>query len=432
MADIIPFDLAGSLQAHNAIVQQRQQLQAQNALTQAVPLLQSDPQNAFATAARTSPQAALQLIPYIKQMADEKKAALADRADALGKLAYTLKSQYPDPVIRKAVAMSQAQTLAAHGITPDQIQNYDYSDQNLQATINQAQTVSGLISQSNADRTFEQTKQVHADTLKQQDRTYGLQAAEFGEKKRHDMATEAADGADAGGGLNDAAKVNAAVKYNLTGTLPPFGMGKAARADRLEVLNYAAQMASGKKTAEQLVADAAGFKSNSRSLDQQTKQFNAIEQNANTAKNSLNLAIASASAGGAGGTDSPVLNRWIQAGRVAISGDPQVKALQNHLSAFAEDYAKVMTANTSAAGATDRAAAEAHQRLNAAYSVDSLKQIAGEMLKEMGGRHYAARAQMESIRGQLAGGTYKEPQGVETAAPAGTIPPPPPGFVVHK
>lgn len=239
----------------------------------------------------------------------------------------------------------------------------------------------------------------------------------FGETKRHNLADEANSAGDAGGGLSDEAKVNAAVKFNLTGILPPFGMGKAARGDRLEVLNYAAQMASGKTSPEQLVTQAANFKANSASLNQQTKQFNSIEQNANTAKNSINLALASAKAGGAGPTDSPVFNRWVQAGRVAANGDPQVQSLQNHLSAFAEDYAKVMTANTSAAGATDSARGEAYKRLSAANSVANLQQISGEMMKEMGGRHYAARAQIGAIQKQLGGGGYSEPQGIQTAAP---------------
>jgi hypothetical protein len=202
MADIIPFDLAGSLQAHNQLLAQRQAQQDQNALAQAVPLLQSDPQNAFATAARTSPNAALKLLPYIKQMDDEKKAQIADRADALGKAAYTLK-QYGDPVIRKAVAMSMAKDLAQHGITPDQIQNFDYSDQKLQATINNSQSVQQLVAQSNADRTYEAGRSDHKDTVKNQDRTYGLQLQTHGETARHDRAMEAnaAQSAEFGKGM---------------------------------------------------------------------------------------------------------------------------------------------------------------------------------------------------------------------------------------
>jgi hypothetical protein len=164
MADIVPFDLAGSLQAHNQLLAQRQQLQDQNALAQAVPLLQSDPQNAFATAARTSPNAALKLLPYIKQMDDEKKAKLAERTDALGKVALTVE-QYKDPVIRKAVAMSMLPDLAAHGITADDLQRGDWSDNGIQALKNMPQTMGQLIAQSNADRTYQAGRSDHADTL---------------------------------------------------------------------------------------------------------------------------------------------------------------------------------------------------------------------------------------------------------------------------
>lgn len=229
------------------------------------------------------------------------------------------------------------------------------------------------------------------------------------------------DEGDAGGGLSDAAKINAAVKFNLTGTLPAFGMGKAARGDRLEVMNYAAQLATGKKTPEQLVADSANYKANSRALNLATSQFNAIEQNSNAAKNSLNLALKSAQDGGVGPSDSPVFNRWVQAGRVAVSGDPKVQALQNHLGTFAEEYAKVMTASTGSAAATDSARAEAYKRLSGANSYANMQEIANGMLQEMGGRHYAARAQIENIQGQLGGKAYAAPKGVETAAPS-TLP----------
>jgi hypothetical protein len=164
MADIVPFDLAGSLQAHNQLLAQRQQLQDQNALAQAVPLLQSDPQNAFATAAKTSPNAALKLLPYIKQMDDEKKAKLAERTDALGKVALTVE-QYKDPVIRKAVAMSMLPDLAAHGITADDLQRGDWSDNGIQTLKNMPQTMGQLIAQSNADRTYQAGRSDHADTL---------------------------------------------------------------------------------------------------------------------------------------------------------------------------------------------------------------------------------------------------------------------------
>src|SRR5690242_20665459 len=103
--DVVGFNLPNALMAHDQMVQRQYQMQQQqaqqNAFAQAVPMLQSDPQNAFATAARTSPQAALDLLPYIKQMDDQKKAQVSDRAGALASLFQTLKTDYRDPIIRK-------------------------------------------------------------------------------------------------------------------------------------------------------------------------------------------------------------------------------------------------------------------------------------------------------------------------------------------
>jgi hypothetical protein len=237
------------------------------------------------------------------------------------------------------------------------------------------------------------------------------QWANAAETNRHNLAVEG----DTGGGLSDGAKVNAAVKFNATGSLPPMGMGQAARKDRLEVLNYAAELAKGTPP-EQLVANAANYKANSRALGQITNQFNLIEQNSNTARNSAGLALQAARAGGAGPTGSPALNRWIQAGRKSVAGDQDVMALDNHLSTFAEDYAKVMTASTGSQAATDSARGEAYKRLSSANNTPQLEHIMGEMFKEMGGRHYAARAQIQSIQGQLSGKQYSEPNGVQTPA----------------
>lgn len=231
---------------------------------------------------------------------------------------------------------------------------------------------------------------------------------------------EAAPSEDPVSPLSEAAIVNAAVRYNATGTLPPLGMGKQAASLRAQILDTSAKLATGKFTPEQLVANMASYKANAGSLNQQTKVFNAIETSANAAKNSARLAMQAASAGGAGPTSVPAFNRYIQAGRRAIGGDKQVMALENHLSTFAEEYAKVMTASTGSAAATDSARQEAHKRLSSANNLDQLKFLMGEMQKEMGGRHYAARTQIDGTRGQLAGEPYHERDGVQTPAPAAT------------
>lgn len=171
MAELVPFrptaqlDIPNALMAHQQLVQTQRQNDTQNALAQAVPMLQSDPQNAFATAAAKSPQAGLQLLPVIQQMDQQKRAQAADRAEALGRMLFTLRSKYQDPMVRKAVAQSQAASLAAHGVTPDQIQNADYSDQGIDVAVGNLSTVKDLIAQADKDRTFDAGRSDHKDTL---------------------------------------------------------------------------------------------------------------------------------------------------------------------------------------------------------------------------------------------------------------------------
>jgi hypothetical protein len=202
--------------ANSYLLQQRQQaMQDQNALSQAVPLLQSDPQNAFATAAKTSPKAAMELLPVIQQMDKANRDKAADRSEALGRLLYSLKTQYKDPMVRKAVALSQAPALAAHDITPEQLQSADYSDAGVDLGIANVTSVKDMIAQSNNERDFSQKQD------------------EFGEKKltdaeaaRHNLATEgltargqdltnqrAADGATAWQVLTDP-KAGIQYRYN--------------------------------------------------------------------------------------------------------------------------------------------------------------------------------------------------------------------------
>lgn len=190
--EITPFDLAGSLQAHNQLVQQQRSQDTQNAFAQALPMLQTDPQNALATIGKTGNIDAYAKFSSIISQADEqKKTKLADRTSALAKAAITVQ-QYKDPVVRKAVAMSMLPDLAQHGITADDIQRGDWSDNGVSTLTNLSRTVDQLISQSNTDRTFNAGRSDHADTLKQQDRTYNLQAATAKESRRHNQAVEGA------------------------------------------------------------------------------------------------------------------------------------------------------------------------------------------------------------------------------------------------
>jgi hypothetical protein len=84
----------------------------------------------------------------------------------------------------------------------------------------------------------------------------------------------------------------------------------------------------------------------------------------------LDLARQYAHAGGLAGS-APVFNRWIQAGRVAIKGDPEVTKLNAAVESLANEFAKVMTSPGATGGAptSDSARNQAHAIINGAMNI---------------------------------------------------------------
>lgn len=108
-------------------------------------------------------------------------------------------------------------------------------------------------------------------------------------------------------------------------------------------------------------------------------------------------------------TGIPIFNKWIQAGRAA-TGDPSVTNLNNAVNTFAEEFAKVMTGQTSGA-ATDSARQLAHTYINSAMSPDQLAGAINLMKMEMQKR---TQAQGSAINQQISGlsnsGGFAQPQ----------------------
>ncbi len=169
--DITPFDLAGSLQAHNQLVQQQRAQDTQNAFAQALPMLQTDPQNALATIGKTGNlDAYSRLSTIISQKTTQDQAKIAAKTAALAKVGLSLRDNkdYADPIVRKAVArniLATSPELAAAGVTADDVERGDWSDNGINTLTNLSRTVDQIVAQSNTDRTFQAGRSDHADTL---------------------------------------------------------------------------------------------------------------------------------------------------------------------------------------------------------------------------------------------------------------------------
>lgn len=193
-------------------------------------------------------------------------------------------------------------------------------------------------------------------------------------------------------------------KFLSTGVLPPMGMGKSATANRNAVMNRATEMAKDLGlSADDLVAGNASIKALGQSLNKITTQKYAVAQLEETAKRNADLVLELAPKG-AGPTNIPVLNRWLQAGRKQIAGDADVTKFDNALSAFSEEYAKVMSGSLGNQAATDSARAAAADRLGKYATQNQLAQGIAVMKTEMQNRMAALDEVESGIRRRIRAG----------------------------
>ena len=188
---------------------------------------------------------------------------------------------------------------------------------------------------------------------------------------------------DAANSFTPAAIDNAAARYNIDGTLPPMGMGKGGSAARSQILNRAAELASGTNGTDQRVNQLTTKASASTLLQlKKTKtMIKAFEEMANK-----NADIALEMSEKVDRTGSPVVNRWIQAGRSKLLGDDDVSTFNTAVNVFANEYAKIMSGSMGNTPVSDSARKEAHEILNTAQTPAQLRANIKLLQREMKNR----------------------------------------------
>lgn len=217
---------------------------------------------------------------------------------------------------------------------------------------------------------------------------------------------------------DDTVKVMAA-RYIADGTIPALGMKTAT--DRRRILNEATkQMKELGLTAGDLVAGTANTKALAGALAKNEATKQQVQGAEGTALRNADLALSLAPTGGAKG-QVPILNRWIQAGRKSIAGDPEVAKFDLALGTFADEYAKVVAGQN---GATDSVRAEAYHRINGAMTQDQLKGVIATMRREMANRTLALEATSTGLNARLRNGgaaVVAQPEAAPAPAPGGPI-----------
>lgn len=201
--------------------------------------------------------------------------------------------------------------------------------------------------------------------------------------------------------------------------MPSFGYGRQGKADRDRFYNQlAATMKEQNLTASDIASGRAEYKANSTALNQVSKMRNSVESYEQTVQKNMDLLGTLIDKGAPKGS-APVINRWLQAGRANLQGDPDVTAYNTAIQTVVNEYAKVMAGGTgSAAASSDSARHEASQLLNNAQTPAQVRAAIATMRAEMSNRIESLKAQESDLKRRLGNsGDNAPPQQAPGAAP---------------
>lgn len=252
---------------------------------------------------------------------------------------------------------------------------------------------------------------------------YDQDAQKIAETGRHNKVTEAtaqgtlgvAQGnlalnrqkadADANGvdsGISADAITNAASRYNIDGTLPATGMGKSGAAARAAILNKAAELAgaSGVSADDQRIAQI-GNKANSAALSklqQQQTMVGAFEKNFNK-----NADIALSLSDSVDRTGIPLVNKWVNAGKRSIGGDPDLAAFDASVKATVNEYAKIVSGSMGNTASSEGEIKKISDLLNSAQTPQQVKSVLNLMKRETQNRMQGFEDEKTQLRSSMTG-----------------------------
>lgn len=244
----------------------------------------------------------------------------------------------------------------------------------------------------------------------------GIRIQQAGENGR--QATRMSQESAVGGaeGFSPAAIDNAAARYNLDGTLPPMGMGKAGSQGRQAILNRAAELAGGASGTDQR-AGQLDNKATAAALTKVSAQKNMVASFEKTANANADLALGLSDR--VDRTNINIFNRWLQSGR---TGTGSVEAAQFNAAnqTFMNEYAKIMSGSMGNTAVSDAARKHAEEMISTAQSKDQYAGVMRTLKTEMGNRMKGFEDQETELRTKLR--TTVQPYSGNV--PGGTMPPP--------
>jgi hypothetical protein len=171
-------------------------------------------------------------------------------------------------------------------------------------------------------------------------------------------------------------------------------------------------MREAKITSEDVVSGRAGFKADTLSLNKLTPQYDAITAFEKTAIRNGNVLKELADKVDTTGT--PVIERWIRAGRKSVAGDEDIAKFDAQMNLYRAEAARILTQPNLSGVLTDTARREMEHVIGGDASAKQIKGVVDLLERDFGNRKATLEEQIGSIRARMRG----------RVAPGGETPPP--------
>ncbi len=205
-----------------------------------------------------------------------------------------------------------------------------------------------------------------------------------------------------------------AEQVRLTGKIPAGFTRNLAQVGA--IWNRAAELAAlDGDDAKSLALRQQSLTSDQGSLKDLTKKTDAIEAFENTAKKNLDMVVRAANE--LNFEEWPVVNEKILQGK-KLTGDSKAAKLYAAIIPFVDEYGKILSGATGAAGATDSSKAEAASLIAPYMTAETINELAPWFKEEMGNRTTSLYDQLDTIQARMGGGKRRPPKEANSPAAA--------------
>jgi hypothetical protein len=188
-----------------------------------------------------------------------------------------------------------------------------------------------------------------------------------------------------------------AEKYLASGDVPSIGYGKDGAAHKAQILSRAAEMAKerGISPGDSNVFKAT-VKSEQSNLTKLTVSQSALKSFENTAVKNGDDMLRLAGKASLGGV--PLWNRYVNATRDQIQGDPELKTFETQVKLFSTEVAKILTSPGLGGQLTDSARHEVDGLINKDMTLEQLRQVHAQLRKDFIYRDQSLQQEIDQTR----------------------------------